>query len=528
VLTAAPQLRLSNSVVGPVTVPLGANGPVQTLDASNIGDGALSLTLTIEPSATWLTATVGTPAAAIPLQFQLNTARLEQGTYTAAVTVADPHAVDSPQIITVTVRVGTSNPTSIDRTIAPGSSDDTAVFPGNGAFCFSPCGPGFSTTTQDGGSWLSIVVSQPGTIRFYSSYMIHIAPPPEMPNGDYHGSVTVTNSPDDRTIPVTMHVTRQPIAVPSTDGIRLRLAQGGPALTSVIALRNSGMGVLTVSGVTASGPGISVNDNVVTVNPGSLAPGDYNNGLVTFQCNAVNCPLQVPVHFTVVPPAPPVIQFRGVVNNATFNPYSSVSPGDVVVAMGEQLSLRPPDSAASAPLPTTLGGATVSVNGVLAPLYYSSFGQIDFQMPSGTAPGLAFVQVARDGQPGNIVSVSVSSRAPHILAVTDAQYHVLDLQHPAAPGDPIIVWAIGLGPTIPAVPDGALATTPASLATTPTVEFSAPSTRRVAPIFAGLGGGAVGLYQVNVILPQDAPPGSIFLSLHFPDAGSEAVSIGVK
>ncbi|HEY1496004.1 MAG TPA: hypothetical protein VGF49_15735, partial [Candidatus Solibacter sp.] len=319
--------------------------------------------------------------------------------------------------------------------------------------------------------------------------------------------------------------------------IRLRLAQGGPATTypflPYIALANLGLGTLTVSDVTGSGPGVSAYNyqglGIVTVAPASLAPGDYDDGFVTFQCNAANCPKQVPVRFTIVPPAPPVIQYRGVVDNASFNPYASVSPGEIVVAKGEQLSLRPPDVAASAPLPTTLGGATVSVNGVLAPLYYSSFGQIAFQMPSGTAPGMALVQIARDGQPGNIVSVNVSPRAPHILAVTDTQYNALDPRHPAAPGDTIIVWAIGLGPTIPAVPDGTLAASPASLATTPTVEFSAPSSSRlVTPIFAGLGGGTVGLYQVNVILPQDTLSGSIYLSLHFPDAWSEAVSIGVK
>jgi uncharacterized protein (TIGR03437 family) len=324
--------------------------------------------------------------------------------------------------------------------------------------------------------------------------------------------------------------------VPSTTEIRTRLAQGGPATTypflPYISLANSGFGTLTVSDVTGSGPGVSAHNyqglGIVTVDPGPLAPGEYNNGFVTFQCNAANCPFRVPVRFTIVPTAPPVIQYRGVVDNATFNPYLSVSPGDVAVAKGEQLSLRPPDIAASAPLPTTLGGSTVSVNGVLAPLYYSSFGQIAFQMPSETALGVALVQVVRDGQPGNTVSVNVSPRAPQIIAVTDAQYHVLDLQHPAAPGDTIIVWAIGLGPTIPVVPDGTLAASPASLATTPLVYFFGTLSRRVTPIFAGLGGGAVGLYQVNVILPQDAPSGSIFLGLQFPDASSEAVLIGVK
>ena len=527
-------LRLSNSVVGPVTVAVGATAPVQALEASNIGDGALSLTLTVEPSAAWLTATVGFPGAClnhalqvpcIPLRFQLDTASLGQGTYTAAVTVSDPHAVDSPQVITVTVRIGTSKPTSIDRYIDPGRSINVANFPGTG--------PSPTVSTQDGGMWLAVVFSQMiGTFRMYSSYMVQMAPPPNMASGDYHGAISVAGSP---VIPVTMRVTRQPIAWTNPTELHFRLAQGGPPMTypflPYIALANSGMSTLTVSDVTGSGPGVSAYSyqglGIVTVDPGSLAPGEYRDGLVTFQCNAANCPFQVPVRFTIVPPGPPVIQYRGVVDTVTFYPEYKVSPGDVVVAKGEQLSLQPLDVAVSAPLPTTLGGATVSVNGVLAHLYYSSFGQIAFQMPSATAPGVAFVQVVRDGQPGNTVSVNVATRAPQIL-VTDTQYRPLDLQHPAAAGDTVIVWAIGLGATNPAVPDGTLAASPAALATILKVDFEGRLSRRVTPTFAGLGGGAVGLYQVNVALPQDAPPGSILLSLHSPEASIDFVTIGVK
>jgi hypothetical protein len=41
------------------------------------------------------------------------------------------------------------------------------------------------------------------------------------------------------------------------------------------------------------------------------------------------------------------------------------------------------------PLPTNLGGATVLVNDVQVPLYYTSFGQIAFQMPYSTVTGTA-------------------------------------------------------------------------------------------------------------------------------------------
>ena len=111
-LNAAPMLRLVTSAVGPIAVPSGGSAPAQTVEAYNIGDGSLSLTVSVPPSAGWLTASVGasrtcasTTAAAncLPIQFTLNTSGLAAGTYTGTATVSgDSSTVDAPQTITVT------------------------------------------------------------------------------------------------------------------------------------------------------------------------------------------------------------------------------------------------------------------------------------------------------------------------------------------------------------------------------------------------------------------------------------------
>jgi uncharacterized protein (TIGR03437 family) len=320
--------------------------------------------------------------------------------------------------------------------------------------------------------------------------------------------------------------------------ISLRLAQNGPAATHpylpFISLSNAGMGALVVQTVTATGTEVSATSNgglaVVTVDPGSLDPGTYTDGLVAIQCNAVNCPIQVPVRLEIVPQGPPLIYYRGVVDNATFTPGDTVAQGDVVVVKGEQLSLSAPASASGFPLPTRLGGANVRVNGVPAPLFYSSFGQIAFQMPSGTAIGTALVQVERGGQAGNTVSVDVAERAPRVVAVTDLSYNLRDVDHPARAGDTLILWAIGLGPTIPAVADGAPApASPSAVVTvTPTVEFFRGSTRSVTPSFAGLSAGAAGLYQVMVTVPAEMPQGVAGVRLHVLGLSSNLVGVAVQ
>ena len=54
---AAPKLRLVTTTVGPISIAVGANGPAQSLDAYNAGDGALNLRLT--SNQTWVSATAG-------------------------------------------------------------------------------------------------------------------------------------------------------------------------------------------------------------------------------------------------------------------------------------------------------------------------------------------------------------------------------------------------------------------------------------------------------------------------------------
>jgi uncharacterized protein (TIGR03437 family) len=183
-------------------------------------------------------------------------------------------------------------------------------------------------------------------------------------------------------------------------------------------------------------------------------------------------------------------------------------------------------------LPTTLGGASVLVNGVATPLYYSSFGQIAFQARAGTYLGLATVQVVRDGQPGNTISVNVAPYAPGIVVVTDTSYNPIDATHPAKAGQTLVFWALGLGPTSPTAADGAAAPgTPLAQVIAPvTVNFGLPFfTFSATPGFSGLSPGSVGLYQVTATVPASTPAGTISAWLQLPGGvTSNFVKIGVQ
>ena len=550
-------LRLVSSTVGPIAVPQGAEGSAQTVEAYNAGDGSLSLSAA--SSASWLVPAILAPractsttaaTACIPLQFGLNTASLAAGIFTATVTVTDASAatVDAPQTITVTVQVGGGVPSKLDMYVAPNSINDTNFYANNE-------GLAGRATTSDGNNWLSLSLTATGSFQFSYPYRIRIAPQAgNTAGGVYTGSLVTTGSSfaaDNKTIPVTMRVTTQPIAQASSTSVTARLAQGAPAYAGYVSLSNAGQGTLTAQSVTSTGQGftasLSGNLSVLQFDPGTLAAGDYP-GSVTVTSNAVNGPQTVPVDFQIVAKGAPYIPYQGVLDDAIFKAGDPISPGDIVALFGEQLLFDTPPATPSAPLPTTLDGVQVLVNGEAAPLYYVSYFQINFQIPVDIPTGGAVVQVKRgDGSLSNLASVQVVARAPRLLLL-DGTYGAIVNQdfslpmpngtfgvyqtHPAKVGDALTIYAIGLGPTSPSVASGAAAPANplANLNTLPVVVFGAGiSTVMATPFFAGLTPTASGLYQVNVIIPPGVPTGSnVSVSLVFPDSASNEAALAIQ
>ena len=540
-------LRLVSTTIGPVSIAAGSNGPSRVAEAYNAGDG--TLTLAASSSAPWAVPTVGkagpctttnqSSTPCIPITVALNTASLTAGTQTAILTITgDATTVDAPQTITVTVAIGGSVPSAINVYVPPNGSVDVPASTNSNLR--------WQATTQDGNNWLSMTISGNGSFGFQYPWNVHIAAQPANPPGVYSGNMTLSGSSfagDNKSIPVTMTVTTQPIAQ-GPPAVNLRLAQGAPPLaapyTAVpVTLTNAGQGTLTVTSVgnVSAGPcpaswltvAQTASGASLTVDPTGLSTGTCGATL-SILSNAVNSPTQVPVTLQVVAKGPPLINFQGVVDNATFAPGGSVSPGDIVLAKGEQFSFEGASLGGytpgpAPPLPYVLGGASVTVDGTAAPLFYSFYGQLAFQIPMGTQVGTAVVQAKRDdGAVGNLASVAVVARAPGILIITKQDYSVPGPSNPAHVGDALLIWSIGMGPTSPAVSTGQPAPPYPGLATLidpATVTFGAglalvpPAT--ATPFFAGLASPFAGLYQINVVIPPGCPTGTVYVSVTFPD-----------
>ena len=172
------------------------------------------------------------------------------------------------------------------------------------------------------------------------------------------------------------------------------------------------------------------------------------------------------------------------------------------------------DDIASGMLPTSLigTGLTVLINQVGADIYYVSPGQVNLLVPTILGAGPATLQLEVDGQAGPAVTIMLGDTAPALFQLdavnvlaTHADYSLVTSAAPAHAGEEIVLYATGLGPTIPPAVPNQLQVTAAPLA--PSLGFEVllngmpVDPRNIA--YAGIAPGYAGLYQINLILPID-------------------------
>jgi uncharacterized protein (TIGR03437 family) len=219
------------------------------------------------------------------------------------------------------------------------------------------------------------------------------------------------------------------------------------------------------------------------------------------------------------------------VANAASGDPSAVAPGSIASIYGS--GLAPSIAIAAAfPLPPQLGGASVSVNGAAAPLFYAAPNQINFLVPN-LLSGNAAVTVTVGGVQTVARNVSVRDTAPGIFvlpqgraATVNQDGSVNSADHPAPPASVIAVYATGLGAVNPPVAIGAQAPTASLSKVTATVTATIGG-QPATVLFAGLAPAYAGLYQVNLVVPQIAP-GDYPVQISTGDATSNTATISIR
>jgi uncharacterized protein (TIGR03437 family) len=241
------------------------------------------------------------------------------------------------------------------------------------------------------------------------------------------------------------------------------------------------------------------------------------------------------------PGSAPSFTANGVLNAASYAIGSPVAPGSIAAIYGTFL-LSAPSQATGAPLPTSLGGLSMQFsNGVEAPLFYASGGQVNLQVPWEVA-GQSQVPVTAivNGQPSAVETVDLSPFAPGIFsmngqgtgqgAILDPSYRLVDASNPAVPGSTVLlIYCTGLGAVTNQPPTGSPALSdPLSWTTTkPTVTIGGVASTNVS--FYGLAPGAAGEYQVNALVPAATPTGTaVPVVISMGGFTSNTVTIAVK
>jgi uncharacterized protein (TIGR03437 family) len=102
---------------------------------------------------------------------------------------------------------------------------------------------------------------------------------------------------------------------------------------------------------------------------------------------------------------------------------------------------------------------------------------------------------------------------------------------PARPGDVLVFFATGLGPITPNVATGEAPTAQTNAVDVPIVNFGrSPFGPLADPVFVGLSPGFVGLFQINVAVPVDAPTDArTRVTLEYPDGRrSNTIEVAVE
>jgi len=222
--------------------------------------------------------------------------------------------------------------------------------------------------------------------------------------------------------------------------------------------------------------------------------------------------------------APPKLNTGGTVSNASFAANTAVAPGSLISIFGTGLS-DANQSALGVPLPAALGTTALTLGGVPMPLLHAFPLQVDAQVPWELAgQGQAQLSIVTDDLNGDTVGVPLAQFSPGLYSAdgsgTGQGAILIDgttkLAAPAKSkynGQParrgadfIDIFATGLGPVTNQPPTGGPAPASPLAQTTAAVKVAiggVPAT----VTFAGLAPGWVGLYQVNVQVPANAPVG---------------------
>jgi uncharacterized protein (TIGR03437 family) len=221
-----------------------------------------------------------------------------------------------------------------------------------------------------------------------------------------------------------------------------------------------------------------------------------------------------------------LLQFTGgsttvsAVTNGASNLSGPVAAGEVVVIYGSGLGpaeLALYQTGSNGLVPTTVGGTSVYINGVAAPVLYASANQVAAVVPFGIGGSLAQVYVQYQNQTSAPFNVSVASQIPAVFtlgsgtgqaaAINNKDGSINGPASPAKVGEYVQLYITGAGKTSSSGTDGLInaAPTPLPAGTVKVIIGELPANVNYA---GGAPGAVLGVLQVNAQIPSGITAGS--------------------
>jgi uncharacterized protein (TIGR03437 family) len=261
-----------------------------------------------------------------------------------------------------------------------------------------------------------------------------------------------------------------------------------------------------------------------------------------------------PVNGTLLSTALPFLTHMAIANSSQINSpcmalvaQNGASFSEGAIAPGELITLRGfgfgpqtgVNNTAAASLPTQLSGVQVLFDGVPAPLLYVQSQQINVQAPwELSANSTTRVQVSYNGALSNAASIKTVPVAPAFFlrdfagdleaAALNADGSINSAANPAKAGSLISIWGTGAGPTNPPSVTGAITPlSPLAFATLP-VTAQVNNTNAQVQFIGAAPALSSGVFQVNIIIPANAPSGSDPVSISVGGVLSASLRIMVQ
>ena len=218
---------------------------------------------------------------------------------------------------------------------------------------------------------------------------------------------------------------------------------------------------------------------------------------------------------------PPVVPEGAILHAASFARHPApLAPGSLAVVFGAYLNDGPQVASTTigqdGKVVTSLGGTTVSVNNIPAPILYSLNSQLAIQIPFEVAGQSSVpVTVTVGGQTSAPRTINIAAAAPGLFTVNMAGtgdaivvhsdgVTLVTPQNPARPNEVVVMYGTGLGALNPSLGTGVPSGVSTAIAPAVLLFGTVPAVID----YAGTTPGYLGLHQINARIPANPPTGN--------------------